>query len=1008
MAEPVRWLKRVLPSDAQLEALPPAHPLAMLMGGAQGRAPVVIGFATNDDRAVDAQFAIAQGAARKILADPNPVLEESELQALLAFVHLATRPALCVRDGAVADVPVTWQRLADASRDVTRVLSGVGRIDARGGVHTGTGWYVARNLLLTNKHVVAQLCGLDLRYERRWRAALASAIVERNQIWRRQASEWPTWSATDDGVGAADGPVITKIRAVHPELDMALLEVDNIDTLEPLSISASAPKSPADHPVYVVGYPAVVARPDLHPVLAKLLFAGADERGRKRVSPGQLLALVEPHEASHDASTLGGSSGSPVIDLDTHRVVGLHHSGHYGTANYAVPLWLVKDDPFFTNNGVVAADRTSVVVTANIGAPDTRGGVMETDQFHVLLIGIDAYAGRNALYGCVSDIDKIEKLLVGPKIEIDPARITRLTSPRTPNGDTPATLANIRAAFKELAAKATTGDRVFIYYSGHGAREPIVTAQGIVHREALVPVDADADRLLYDYELNGLLAAIVAKTSSVTFILDCCHSAGATRGPEGDMLARAYRAPDGVVFTEANAAPAGPTERGGALARGVEQCHVVSACLDHESAVESTSGGERNGLLTRALVDALDQVDVPLRSVSWGQVWSSVRDRVVRENAAQHVWMAGNAARILLAGPPVEGDAGFEIKRGEGDAYVVGGGALGGIGVGTEIAVYGEEPRFWKPIGSPEDRPVGTLVVTDASRATSRAKAKAPFDLPKAPRGRLVSKGALNRVRCFVDDPAAAAAARTSPVLEVVETRNAADVRVERRGGGWALADDIHDVTAALLPLFEFYGDGEVVRDVLEHYTRYRLPIQLANEAKDLSNQLTLTLRACNETLPTSQAQAAELPEAPLVNDREYQLRIGNGVVFHVRNTSAETLRVTLVNCGSSGRVQLFGDQAIAKNGAYLFWLPSGIGKPFFPSTPGTDRVIAIGRTSLGSTLDFLRADRKFKEVVPSTRGGTRGADEPVDRDFDDAERAVVAAVTEMWTASQIIVRTRA
>jgi hypothetical protein len=33
-------------------------------------------------------------------------------------------------------------------------------------------------------------------------------------------------------------------------------------------------------------------------------------------------------------------------------VVALHYSGKHGRANYAVPLWLVKDDPFFTENGL--------------------------------------------------------------------------------------------------------------------------------------------------------------------------------------------------------------------------------------------------------------------------------------------------------------------------------------------------------------------------------------------------------------------------------------------------------------------------------------------------------------------------------------------------------------------------------------------------------------------------------------------------------------------------------
>ena len=40
---------------------------------------------------------------------------------------------------------------------------------------------------------------------------------------------------------------------------------------------------------------------------------------------------------THDSSTLGGNSGSALIDVATGRVVGLHFAGRYLEANYAVP-----------------------------------------------------------------------------------------------------------------------------------------------------------------------------------------------------------------------------------------------------------------------------------------------------------------------------------------------------------------------------------------------------------------------------------------------------------------------------------------------------------------------------------------------------------------------------------------------------------------------------------------------------------------------------------------------
>jgi Caspase domain len=623
-------------------------------------------------------------------------------------------------------------------------------------------------------------------------------------------------------------------------------------------------------------------------------------------------------------------------------------------------------------------------------------GVME--NFHVLLIGIDAYAAPNALHGCVNDIDKIEELLVGSRVSIAKERIRRLASPHgaRKEGELPATLENMRAAFKELAERAAAGDRIFIYYSGHGFRHVVDTPQGAFHREALVPVDTG--KLLYDYELNGLLADIVAKTSSVTLVLDCCHSAGATRGPDAGLTARAFDS-KGITLDD----DVGPPTPGG-IGRDVDQCHVVCACLDHESAYESTAGTERNGLLTRALVAALDGLDVPdLRKVSWAHIWQHVRARVVGENAAQHVSMTGNAGRMVFAGPPVEGDAGIPITPNEGGTYTVHAGTLAGIGIGARLAVYDHTPAFFAALGTPEDRPLGRLSVTRAERATATATAMQPFTLPAAARARLVTPPVAERLRCFVDDPALAAAV-TSSMLDIV-TRDNAQVRLEKLGTGWALTDDVHALAPPLWPLFWFAADAndpnavDDVRAVLEHYARYVLPIQLANRSTDLPKQLELSVRVCPGTLAAADAQVMQLREAETTNDHEYRLRPGACITLQVLNKSNVKLRVTLVNAAASGRVELLGDHVIDARSTHRFWMRGVIGEPFVANLPGnatagTERLVAIGRTGVEHDLSFLRSDRRFSDTL--VRGGMR--------DFGDPAEG--AQLLHLWTASQALVRT--
>jgi len=45
---------------------------------------------------------------------------------------------------------------------------------------------------------------------------------------------------------------------------------------------------------------------------------------------------------THDCTSLGGNSGSPLISLEDGKVVGLHFSGEYGKANAAVSAETLK------------------------------------------------------------------------------------------------------------------------------------------------------------------------------------------------------------------------------------------------------------------------------------------------------------------------------------------------------------------------------------------------------------------------------------------------------------------------------------------------------------------------------------------------------------------------------------------------------------------------------------------------------------------------------------------
>jgi V8-like Glu-specific endopeptidase len=73
----------------------------------------------------------------------------------------------------------------------------------------------------------------------------------------------------------------------------------------------------------------------------------------KRLQPGSLRNLfVWGKTFKHDCSTLGGNSGSCVVDLETGRVIGLHFAGRYGRHNRAVALWKFKRSVIFKRAGI--------------------------------------------------------------------------------------------------------------------------------------------------------------------------------------------------------------------------------------------------------------------------------------------------------------------------------------------------------------------------------------------------------------------------------------------------------------------------------------------------------------------------------------------------------------------------------------------------------------------------------------------------------------------------------
>jgi S1-C subfamily serine protease len=236
--------------------------------------------------------------------------------AALEMVIKALRPSL-LSHGALLDPLPPYQRYEsgvvrqwdDFRMSARAYLYSVGRIDRVDGNATdglATGFVVAPGILATNRHVLDALSANTQR-------------LERNQAVVLFGQEF--------GVVPDPLPVaITGVRAVHPKLDMCLLNIEDggraawpIDA-KPLQKGLR---------LAAIGYPQDDPR---SPVFRDVIFQ--NRYGVKRGAPGEVRGMAA-NAVYHDCSTLGGNSGSPLVGLDTCKVVGIHRDG---------PLFLFRNE----------------------------------------------------------------------------------------------------------------------------------------------------------------------------------------------------------------------------------------------------------------------------------------------------------------------------------------------------------------------------------------------------------------------------------------------------------------------------------------------------------------------------------------------------------------------------------------------------------------------------------------------------------------------------------------
>jgi hypothetical protein len=284
------------------------------------------------------------------------ILDRDDHVGLEAVIRLTGRPSILVKDGDL-DLDLTdpdlgpWQGTILLAREsMKETIRSVGRID-RGGFQIGTGFVVAPGVVMTNRHVLQAIA-----HETQASTGGGHWIMLGGRSTIDFAMEYGSARTSQFSITgiAYTGPAAIGDTLDVGKLDLALLLVERTNSdgealPQPLPLTKDLAASQRMTEVYMVGYP---ARPSALPagesgeelhLVDTLKRVFRMRYGFKRLALGSIthpLGQVPndtvPWAIGHDATTLGGNSGSCVVGLgDEGPVLGLHFGGIFFDYNLA-------------------------------------------------------------------------------------------------------------------------------------------------------------------------------------------------------------------------------------------------------------------------------------------------------------------------------------------------------------------------------------------------------------------------------------------------------------------------------------------------------------------------------------------------------------------------------------------------------------------------------------------------------------------------------------------------
>ncbi len=333
--DPSRLLEHI---DSELEA---GDAKRGLQSSGAMRLDVVRG-SSSAERGSELGLLVRAGA--DVLRSGRRPASEEEQAGLEAIVHLYSRPAIAIQNDSFKLAPGIdreWRTLETHRSKIESIIPSAGRINVDGHAlydWIGTGFRIGNDAVLTNRHVAQEFADSDMGWT--FIEGIDVSIGMRHE--HNQKREKVAYQLV--------GPV-----RVHNVYDAALIRLESsTPSASCVHFASSDSNARRGRDVYVVGFPAHDERREISNAMRRIF---GDLFGVKRLSPGRSLGCrrrkirgERVQVLIHDCSTLGGNSGSCVIDVETNEVIGLHYGGKYRRRNVAVPIWALIEDGFLSEH----------------------------------------------------------------------------------------------------------------------------------------------------------------------------------------------------------------------------------------------------------------------------------------------------------------------------------------------------------------------------------------------------------------------------------------------------------------------------------------------------------------------------------------------------------------------------------------------------------------------------------------------------------------------------------